>query len=327
MDEGSIPKAKHGTLTRRRLLASGSVSLACAISGCARNQSMPGAADMSVDPSPTADPSLSSAPSRSGSATAIPQDPLAHLDPALWVEGTADNMRKLPVTPHPTPIPAPGTPSPTDPQHPGLEDPALVSARDALTRFLSAAFLSPAQYMHKSWEDQRKLLIAYAPTTWAQELQSAWTQDNGYFFRTAFADAYAIVGSPRMCASWYVESTNPAANRLIFGGVIAYTVLNPARTRAGIYAVRVGASLPTSESAIGSSTKTMQAAVSGLDVCASKAHQGMVIPALADNPTDQRVQRLTMEHVINHPTVTPSDLDNRNSALNQGDPQTATFCP
>lgn len=252
-------------------------------------------------------------------STQIPQDPLARLDPVRWDGRTAAEVLALPVSGDATTLDSWAQIGP--------EDAALDPARRALMDFLEAAYLSPASLSGLDPAAALEQVSAAAPEFWQGRLESMWEGGERHAYGFALAEGFAPVGRPALAMDWYREERegNPV---LLLGGTIAWTVLEEAGHGVGVIAYRlgIGADIAAGDEAGSTSSATLRVTVHGLDTCAVREADGLVVPALTDAQEHRAAQQATLDTVIASPRISREDLLDPKSAPLAGDGSTNAAC-
>lgn len=293
MTSGEAPRTRGNPALRRRSLAAllavpGAVLLT---TGCGGPSPVPTSAD-------------------------IARDPLASLDPAVWNARSAEELRGLSVQ---------GASEELDSWADLSADDSFVDpARDLLTTFVGAAYLAPEDLRGLDDEATHDHIAKNSPEFWQQGLRTAWDDGNRLFYAIALAEPFRTVGRPAIAADWHrtEQEDGPA---LALGATIAWTALHTETRAVGVFAYRLG--IVTQIAGDGSAADAaIRLTIHGLDGCGIAEHEGLLVPALADDDQHREVQKATQEKVLASPHIPLEDLLDEESSLFAEDDLTYLTC-
>ena len=249
-------------------------------------------------------------------STDIARDPLAALDPAVWNARSAEELRGLSIQ---------GAAEELDSwAELGAEDSVVDSARDLLTTFVGAAYLAPGDLRGLDDEAAHDHIAKNAPEFWQDGLRTAWDEGNRLFYAVALAEPFRTVGRPALAADWH-RTEHEEGPALALGATIAWTALNTETRAVGVFAYRLG--ILAQIAADGSADDAaIRLTIHGLDGCGIADHEGLLVPALADDEKHREVQQATQDEVLASPHIPLEDLLDDGSPLFAGDDITYVTC-
>ena len=251
-------------------------------------------------------------PSPVPTSAQVARDPLAALDAAHWDARSAEELRALPLQ---------GAAEELETWADlGAEDSAVDTAREQLTGFLGAAYLDPSALRGLSDQDALDHVSSATPEFWRDALHEAWGGGDRTFYALALAEPFRSVGRPAICADWF-RTEGDGGPALALGTTIAWTAIDTSTRAVGVLACRLGIVVDLDAQG-GLSAGTVRLTLHGLDGCAMGEHEGLLVPALADDDRHRAVQQATREQILDAPRTPLADLLDEDSALFAGDEET-----
>lgn len=249
-------------------------------------------------------------------STAVARDPLASLDPAVWNARSAEELRGLSI--HGAAEDLEGW------ADLGADDSVLDSARDLLITYLSAAYLAPEDLRGLDDEAAHDHIARNSPQFWRNGLRAAWDDGNRLFYAIALAEPFRTVGRPALAADWH-RTEHEEGPALALGATIAWSAIDTETRAVGLFAYRLGILARIAEDG-SAADATIRLTIHGLDGCGIAEHEGLLVPALADDEQHRAVQKATREKVLASPRLPLEDLLDQDSTLFAGDDLTYVTC-
>lgn len=246
----------------------------------------------------------------------IARDPLASLDPSVWNARSAEELRGLSIQ---------GASDELDSWAALNADDSFVDpARDLLTTFVGAAYLAPEDLRGLDDEATYDHIAANSPEFWQDGLRTAWDDGDRLFYAIALAEPYRTVGRPALAADWH-RTEHEDGPALALGATIAWTALHTETRAVGVFAYRLGIVTQIAEDG-SAADAAIRLTIHGLDGCGIAEHEGLLVPALADDDQHREVQKATQEEVLASPHIPLEDLLDDVSPLFSGDDLTYVTC-
>ena len=191
-------------------------------------------------------------------ACSAPRDPLADLDPAAWPVRSGDDLEASAAT---------------------MEGPARERAQD-LARHVAAARLTPRALAGLDADATAEHLRDAAAPLWADPFEQALRSASRPHVATQFAGGIEPVGEPWAQPQWRLDE-----GRVHLDCTVAHTVFDAATEATGVVALtlKLSALMDAANPAAGMESA---AVLHGVDLCAMRTSDGMIVPAL--EPARQR---------------------------------------
>lgn len=246
----------------------------------------------------------------------VSRDPLAAPDPEDWNARSPEELRALGVQGAADELEAWADLS--------AEQSFLDPARDTVTGFVETAYLSPEELSGLDHEAAHDRVAESAPEFWLDGLRTAWDEGDRPFYAAALAAPFRAVGRPALAADWY-RTEQEGTPALALGATIAWTVIDTTTRAVGQFAYRLGIVAEIDEGG-GASAAAIRLTLHGMDGCGIAEHEGLLVPALADEETHRSVQEATWEEVLSSPRIPLEHLLDEGSSLFAGDDTTYLPC-